>query len=444
MRWDLDRVAALCGGEATGAAEVTSVVVHSGEATSGSLFVAMRGEVTDGHAYIDDAVTHGASAVVCERGRLPEGVVGVEVDDPLEALRALGAGRRSEISVPVVAITGSSGKTTTKDLVAAVLGPGTHAALRSFNNEVGVPLTVLATPDDATAVVVEVGSRGAGHIAGLADVVAPDVSVITNIGRAHLETFGSVEGVLEAKWELVEALRPDGVAVLPAGDRRLTARRDGAMVTFGEEDTADVVAADVVLDDAGCARFELRFGSEVATVRMGIPGRHQPSNAAAAVAAAVALGRPFAAAASRLDDAAISPWRMESLRIPIGDGSVTIVNDAYNANPDSVTAALETVAAMPGRRVAVLGKMHELGESEQAAHREMGALASSLGFEVIVVGEDPGIASGAGPDARIVSTPDAAVVVLRQIMEPGDVVLVKASRAAGLEAVVHSLQEVHA
>jgi UDP-N-acetylmuramoyl-tripeptide--D-alanyl-D-alanine ligase len=289
--------------------------------------------------------------------------------------------------------------------------------------------------------VVEVGSRGVGHIARLADVIAPDVAVITNIGRAHLETFGDVETVRVAKWELVEALGESGMAVLPAADPALTGMRTAGTITFGAEPDADVRVVSATFDPIGIPTFRLISRGESVDVTLPVPGRHQPLNAAAAAAAALALGRRFTEAAERLATAEISPWRMEVSRIPVREGEVTVVNDAYNANPDSVSSALHTVAGMPGRHIAVLGKMHELGAAEAEGHLEIGRLAGSLGFRVVVVGEDPGIAEGAGRAERVADAREA-VSHLRSMVEPGDVVLVKASRAAGLEAIAVALREV--
>lgn len=442
MKWDLAAIAAATGGQASGSAIVDRIVTDSRDAGPGSLFVAVRGERFDGNTFAADAAAHGA-AVLVERSRLPGGAVGVEVENTLHALARLGELRRIEIVVPVVAITGSSGKTTTKDMTAGALGTGAHSAPRSYNNEVGVPLTVLATPDDASAVVLEVGSRGAGHIAGLAEVVRPDVAVITNIGPAHLEMFGDVAAVLEAKWELVEALGPDGIAVLPAADPRLTGRREGAMLTFGEEGSgADVEAAAVSLDTRGRASFRITHRGSAASVSLQQPGRHQPVNATAAVAAAVALGRDFEEAAQRVAAVHTAPWRMDVKEVAVANGTIVLVNDAYNANPDSMRAAFATVAAMPGRRIAILGKMHELGAAEAELHRATGRLAVESGFVVvIVVGDDPGIASGAGSAAIVARDAAEAADALASIVRPGDVVLVKGSRAAGLEAVAHAIEE---
>jgi len=436
MSWTLDTIAAATAGRASGTAgSLGKVVVDSRLVGPGDVFVALRGSGRDGHEFAADAA-HAGGVVVAESGRLPPGAAGVEVADTLEALRAMAVWRRQDLTASVIAITGSTGKTTTKDLVAAVLGPGCHAAPRSFNNEVGVPLTVLGAPDDAEWIVVEVGSRGRGHIALLAAAIRPDVAVITGIGEAHLELFGSVDAVREAKWELVESLGPAGVAVLPIDEPLLLRRRRGAVLSFGEDRRADVAVMDPAVDDRGRVSFTLVHGGEGAPVRMASAGRHQARNAAAAVAAGVAAGVPFGDAADRVGAATTSPWRME-----IHAGRVTVVNDAYNANPVSMASALETVAAMPGRHVAALGMMHELGSSSAEAHRRVGALARRLGFAaVVVVGEDPGIAAGAGDAARPVTDRDEALEVLRALLEPGDVLLIKASRAVGLETLAGDLE----
>jgi UDP-N-acetylmuramoyl-tripeptide--D-alanyl-D-alanine ligase len=441
VKWDLATVAAATAGRATGDATIQRVVTDSRVARDGDLFVAIHGEHVDGHEFAADAARSGAALLV-EAGRLPAGSAGVEVGDTLSALAALAAARRSEISAPVVAITGSSGKTTTKDLAAAALGPGTHAAPRSYNNEVGVPVTLLDTPDDASAVVVEVGSRGIGHILALGPVIRPEVAVITNVGPAHLEMFGDVETVRRAKWEIVEILEPGGVAVLPAADSRLLEMGTGPTLTFGEDVDADVSVHGVTLDERGRARFAMRHGAAELRLTMALAGRHQPLNAAAAVAASIATGTPFAEAAGRAAAAHGSPWRMEVVERAIGGGTVVVVNDAYNANPDSMTAAFRTVAGMPGRHLAVLGKMHELGSAEADLHRRVGADAVAAGFEaVVVVGEDPGIAAGAGTVAVPVADAAGAVAFLADHLRPGDVVLVKASRASALETIAGSIGE---
>ncbi|MFQ5947247.1 MAG: UDP-N-acetylmuramoyl-tripeptide--D-alanyl-D-alanine ligase [Acidimicrobiia bacterium] len=429
MNWALDAVAQVTGAVLHGGrVRVTSVVTDSRQVVPGALFVALRGERHDGHDFTDAALDAGAAAVMIEKGSGITSMPRVEVRDSLEALRALAIQRRGELAAPVAGITGSTGKTSTKDLLAAALGPGAFKSPYSYNNEVGVPLTVLGTPDAATALVAEVGSRGVGDITWLAPAVRPDVVVITSIGPSHLATFGDEQTVLIAKWELIEALGPDGIAILPAWDDRLTKRRNRGVITFGEE-TGDVAAKDITLDDRARPSFRLRSPQGEARVALRMAGRHQALNAAAAAAAALAMGVEMEDAVTRLAGADGSPWRME-----VHPGPVTVVNDAYNANPASMASALLTVAAMPGRHLAVLGMMRELGAATIEEHRAVGALAHRLGFTaVLVVGEDPGMAAAAGQVGKRVDTQKEAIDVVRGLMRPGDVVLVKASRAEGLE-----------
>ncbi|MDJ0953721.1 MAG: UDP-N-acetylmuramoyl-tripeptide--D-alanyl-D-alanine ligase [Acidimicrobiia bacterium] len=406
---------------------IDRVTTDSRDVGPGDLFVAVAGESFDGNDFVADAVANGAAAVVTNRTDVT-GVPRIVAADTLEVLRNVAVVARSEMTMPVVAITGSSGKTSTKDLLAAAL-PNAWASPRSFNNEVGVPLTVLNTPADASYLVAEVGSRGRGHIRYLMPAVRPDVSVVTNLGVVHLETFGTTDDLADAKYELVEALGTDGVAVLPAGETRLHRDHPGPTITFGHEDNADVWVGNVVLDAGGFPTFDVRSGGESATVRLAVAGAHQALNSAAAVAAGQALGVDFGTLTSGIQSATGSQWRMEIHR-----GRFTVVNDAYNANPDSVEAAMRTVADMPGRHIAVLGTMAELGPIEVSEHERIGRLAVDLGFAAIItVGDEPGIARGAGAIARNVSDADEAFSVVQRVVDDGDTVLVKASRAVGLE-----------
>ena len=436
LRWTLDQIAAATGGTVVGPADTTAtgVSTDSRTITPGSLFVAIRGERFDGHGFAAHALAAGAAAVVVERaGDVADAVPRVEVDDTTAALRDLAAHRRRALDMPVVAVTGSTGKTSTKDLIAAAV-PGSSASLRSFNNEVGVPLTVLGADPGASALVLEVGSRGRGHIAWLMPAIRPDVAVVTNLGVVHLETFGTLEDLADAKWELVEGLGDGGTAVLPHDDERLRRSHRGSTMTFGGPGTGDGDGPDVTvdrlrLDDLGRPRFTLRTFAGSVDVALSVAGAHQATNAAAAAAAALAIGIDLGTVASGLERAKASPWRME-----IHPGRFTVVNDAYNANPDSVRAALRTVAVMPGRHIAVLGRMAELGPIEAEEHRRMGAEARQLGYAaVIVVGPDPGIAAGAGDLAVAVADQSAAALAVTGMVAPGDVVLVKASRAVGLD-----------
>ncbi len=314
--------------------------------------------------------------------------------------------------MPVIAITGSSGKTSTKDLLAGAL-QGSWASPRSYNNEVGVPLTVLGTPADARYLIAEVGSRGRGHIEYLMPAVRPDVSVVTNLGVVHLETFGTTDDLADAKYELVAALGESGTAVVPAGERRLHRGHPGPVISFGTESAADVRVYNVTVDEHGLPTFEISAAGESARVHLRLAGAHQALNAAAAVGAGLAVGVGLDTLVTGIVSATGSQWRMEIHR-----GRFTVVNDAYNANPDSVEAAMRTVAEMPGRHIAILGTMAELGPLEQTEHERIGRLAVDLGFaNVVTVGDEPGIALGAGPIGRNVADADAAYEVVARLID---------------------------
>ncbi len=431
MRWTLDHIADIVGGSLVGSGVISSVSTDSREPMNGStLFVAIRGETHDGHDYAGQATENGAGAVLVE---VASGAANqIVVEDTLVAMSQLAAARRGELDVPVIGITGSSGKTSTKDLVKAALGRDAHASPRSFNNEVGVPLTVLSTPDDARYLVVEVGSRGTGHIESLIDAFKPTIAIITTIGVAHAEFLETESDVRTAKYELAQGT--NGPLVLPAGDvALLQMAADREVITFGSAKSApggaDYWANDLELDELGRVRFTMVTPTGSFPVQLGVSGWHNAHNAAAAVAVARLLGVTDGEIAGRLHQAGLSPWRME-----IHHGRYTVVNDSYNANPESMAAALETVSAMGGRPTAVLGAMEELGAREAADHRAVGDLARSLGFRIVVVGPDRGY----GGDLSFDSV-EAAGAGLPDIISPGDVVLIKASRAAGLERLAESL-----
>jgi UDP-N-acetylmuramoyl-tripeptide--D-alanyl-D-alanine ligase len=438
LGWKASDMASWVGGDLVDGPSdpIAAVETDSRRLSAGAAFVAIRGEHFDGHDFVGEAIASGAVLAVVERGRAGDRIPRLEVDDTLTALRDLAAARRAELDIPVVAVTGSTGKTSTKDMLRSVLA-GSWASPASYNNEVGVPLTILATPDSAAYLVAEVGSRGVGHIGFLTPAVRPDVAVITNLGLVHLETFGTTDRLADAKWELVEGLSPGGLAVLPRDEPRLRRIHSGRTVTFGDGAGADVWFDAPEFDGGGRATFDLVASGKRARVSLAMAGRHQPWNAVAAAAAAVALGVPLSDVARRLGRAAGSPGRME-----IHPGRVTIVNDAYNANPDSMEAALRTVTAMPGRHVAVLGLMAELGSAAEEEHARIGELAVDLGIaRLIVVGEEPGMAAAAGGIATRVADADEAAVALRSVVRDGDVVLVKASHSLGLEALAARLVE---
>jgi UDP-N-acetylmuramoyl-tripeptide--D-alanyl-D-alanine ligase len=355
---------------------------------------------------------------------------------------------------PVIGVTGSAGKTSTKDLMARLtgrLGPAV-APPGSFNNEIGHPLTVLSADESTRYLVLEMGARGIGHIAHLARVAPPDIGVVLNVGSAHIGEFGSREVVAEAKGELVEALSPEGVAVLNADDplvRAMAARTPARITLFGRVPEADVRAAAESLDDAGRPRFTLVTPKGSADVALRLYGAHTVSNALAAAAVAHELGMPVADIAEALSEATpASRWRMEVTERPDG---VTVINDAYNANPESVRSALDTLVHMArGRRAfAVLGEMAELGATTVSEHERIGVHAARGGLAgLIAVGETAAsVLEGAGQvgswtgEGVRVEDADAAMAALGERLRPGDVVLVKASRVAGLEKVAQAVLE---
>jgi UDP-N-acetylmuramoyl-tripeptide--D-alanyl-D-alanine ligase len=430
---------------------VDDVVIDSRRVRAGSLFVALPGEHTDGHRFLGDALARGASAclVAADReGEVPDGVTAVVVDDCADALLGLGRWARDTVDPTVVAVTGSSGKTTTKDLLAAATSGQrrTVAPEGSFNNELGVPLTCCRLELDSELLVTEVGARGVGHVAAMAALVRPDVAVVTLVAGAHLEFFGSLEGVAQAKGELVEALGPDGVAVLNADDPRVLAmasRTAARVVTYGLSPEADWRAEDVTTDALARPRFTVR-GVPVAVP---LPGEHNVGNALAALAVADAVGVDLERAAADLSRATVSRWRMELVETRDG---VSVLNDAYNANPSSMAAALKTLAglAVRGRRWAVLGQMAELGASSVEEHDRIGRLAIRLGIDgLVVVGPEAAPIRSAADlegfygqgDLYGVDDAEGALRVLRGRLRPGDAVLLKASRVAGLERVAAAL-----
>jgi UDP-N-acetylmuramoyl-tripeptide--D-alanyl-D-alanine ligase len=372
----------------------------------------------------------------------------------LAALSALAAEVARRLpALEIVGLTGSSGKTSTKDLVAAVLAPlgATVAPPGSFNNELGHPWTVLRADRLTQHLVLELAARGLGHIAAQCAVAQPRIGVVLNVGSAHLGEFGSPDAVAVAKGELVEALPPavrGGVAVLNADDGRVAAmasRTSARVVTFGVagEDrpgTADVLAADVWLDDAGRAGFRLVTPAGETDVGLRLVGAHQVGNALAAAAVGLELGADLEQLADVLSAARpTSRWRMEVSERPDG---VTVINDAYNANPESMRAGLEALAAISGstrRSWAVLGAMGELGDTAPAAHAGVGRLAAQLGVRHLVAVGAADYRTGYGEESMVVPDVAAALEVLHERLRPGDVVLVKASRAAGLERVVAGL-----
>jgi UDP-N-acetylmuramoyl-tripeptide--D-alanyl-D-alanine ligase len=452
-------VAAVTGGHlhrATGDELVRAVEFDSRAIRPGGLFLALPGERVDGHGFAAAAMAAGAAGVLAARPvdapavlvpPAPRAVgTGLDATDPdgsgaavLAALARLAAHVVAALpGLAVIGVTGSSGKTSTKDLLATVLRPlgPTVAPPGSFNNELGLPWTALRADAGTRHLVLEFSARGPGHIAALARAVPPRIGVVLNVGSAHLGEFGSVAAIAAAKGELVAALPADGVAVLNADDpavRAMADRTEARAVLVGRAPDATVTARDLRLD-AGRARFRLVTPAGSAEVALALVGAHHVGNALAAAAAAVELGgTPEGIAAALATATPASRWRMEVTDRPDG---VTVINDAYNANPDSMRAALEALTALgAGRRTwAVLGRMGELGDDAPAAHAGVAAAARRLGVDELVAVDTPDY-----PDARAVAGIDEAAELLGAELRPGDVVLIKASRAAGLERLAAAL-----
>lgn len=465
IEMSLAQLAAVVGGAVVGGADADRVSVSGAAAIDsravepGGLFVALAGEHVDGHDYAAAAVAAGAAAVLGSRDCA---VPGVLVDDPVAALGLLARHVLDGLpELPVVALTGSAGKTGTKDYLAQVLaGAGATVATQgNYNNELGVPLTVLRVTQATEYLVVEMGARGVGHIAELCRIAPPRVAAVLNIGTAHVGEFGSREYIAQAKGEIVEALPADGTAVLNADDpltAAMVGRTRARVLRFGAADAAgaaevgvEVAWREVRLDDLGRATFQLGFGGDWARVTLSQLGEHQVANAAAAAAMALAVGLPLDLVARGLcASRAASHWRMEPHQRADG---LLVVNDAYNANPESMQAALETLARIGGNRagrtVAVLGEMLELGADEERAHRAVGAVAAGAPVDVLVtVGERAAWAADGAEEVpgfagRVVRahSGDQALSWLRDNVTAADVVLVKASRGAALEHIADGL-----
>jgi len=450
----LAEIAAVVGGTVDGdpgTAVTGEAFLDSRSPVPAGLFVAVPGERVDGHDYAERAHHGGAAGVLAAR---PTGVPGVLVDDPVEALGRLARHVLDQLDVTVLALTGSQGKTGTKDYLAQVLataGP-TVATAGNFNNELGVPLTVLRADRDTAYLVVEMGARGIGHIAYLCEIAPPRVAAVINVGTAHLGEFGSREAIAVAKGEIVEALPADGTAVVNADDdltAPMVGRTSATPLTFGRG--GHVTWRDVELDDLGRPSFELGHDGRWCPVRLTQSGVHQVLNAAAAAAMALAAGLPLQQVADALTAAQpLSRWRME---IHERSDGLVVVNDSYNANPASMTAAIDALVAIGGRRdgrtVAVLGEMKELGAGALEDHRAVGRAAAVAGVDVVVAVGEParGIAEGAESSAGWPGVAlhtagrDEALSWVRKNVAAQDVVLVKASRGAALEVVADGLLE---
>jgi len=424
---------------------VTGASINSSEVAKGDLFFALKGQLRDGHDFVLDALGRGASAAVVAR-ELPgpqhqqPGPL-IVTDSPEQAIVRLASWVRDAEDPLIVGITGSTGKTSVKDLLAGIASRSTPtlASEKSFNNDLGVPLTLLGIKPETEVVICEMGSRGPGHIARLCRYVRPHIGILTNVGLTHFEQFGGQVEIAEAKSELVESLPEGGAAVLNADDplvMSMAALAKSNIVTYGLAPGADIRAEDIQFNDLGQPTFRLVKQADSVTVALPASGIHQVSNALAAAAGAVCLGLSLSDCLEGLEHATISSWRME-VRVHRG---VKFVNDAYNASPASVESALRTCFQMKpqqSRLIVVLGPMAELGPVSDREHRRVGELAANLASRLIVVGTQAisaaDAAVGAGmQEVEFVADADSALAAIGPL-NSGDVVLVKASRVTGLE-----------
>jgi murE/murF fusion protein len=461
-RWTAAEVAHAVDGTANHDTTFSRVVIDGRQAAPGDLYVAVRGESHDGHAFAAQAIAAGARGVLVERGRAPEtgGAVAIEVADTRVALGLLGRDHRRRWGGDgrcLVAVTGSAGKTTTKDLTRAALAAAgaTHAAIGSLNNETGLPLTLLALKPFHRFAVVEMGMRGLGQIQYLTELAEPDVAVVVNAGTAHIELLGSTDAIAQAKGEIYVGLRDQGTAIFPADDERLAAWAKqhaprAKIMTFGDAPGADVrlasyrpVALDSQLGQGLGADLSIEALGQTRSLRLPLIGRHSAIDATCALAAALAAGVELDTALAGLHRARPPAMRGEVATI----GGRHVIIDCYNANPASMAAALRTLAelAQPGARaVAVVGDMLELGDHAEVEHRAVGALAGSLGIPVVALGEWKDVVARATAQPALAWTTDDPAQAARQALattEPGDWILVKASRGMRLERVVDAMRE---
>jgi UDP-N-acetylmuramoyl-tripeptide--D-alanyl-D-alanine ligase len=443
------QIAAIVGGSLVGEdVEITAApVLNSSAATQGSIFLAFSGEKLDGHDFVSDAFSRGSVLAITTK---PVKERHILVSDVTAAITVLAIFVRSELStLTVIGITGSQGKTTTKDLLRHMLSQhgATVAPQGNYNNELGVPLTLLECSSTTKFVIIEMGARHMGDIAHLASIAQPDIAVVLRVGMAHLGEFGSIESIAQTKSELITGLKEDGIAILGQYDphtKAMSSLHKGEVITFGTSHS-DVVRATEIEMREGRPHFDLVTPEGRAAVGLRIVGEHQVANALACAAVGTALKFSLDSIASALSTATIeSKWRMEIREFC----EVVLINDSYNASPDAMEAALKTLLLFAqergGQSWAFLGKMAELGESSEIAHQRIGTLTHELGIDHLVAVDAPEYLSGnsQGTSTAIhLCTREEAVVLAEQI-EPGDVILVKASRSEAFEILAQEIEKV--
>lgn len=429
---------------------VGGVATDSRQVKRGDLFVALPGQQVDGHQYAPQAVAAGAVALLVSRpvGAVPPEVPVIQTANTLQALQQLAAHNRLQTTIPIVAVTGSNGKTSTKDMIAAVLSTRYHTLKTegNYNNELGLPLTLLKLTRQHQAAVVEMGMRGLGEIDFLARLAKPTGAVITNIGEAHLARLGSLKNIAQAKTEVLEHIDDGGFAILNGDSpflRELAGRCRGSVWFYSVAGEADIVARQIRPEGNGM-RYQVTFPGGTGEITLPVPGSHNVMNSLAAIGVGLRLGLTFEEIAKGLAQVALTHMRLEILRTK----GITIINDSYNANPSSTKAALGVLQETAGaRKIAVLGNMFELGAVEEAGHREVGEVAAKIGVDHLVAvgdlarwiaegGREGGLAQG---QVHHCENNAQAMEVLRAIVKSGDTILVKGSRGMKMEQIVQEI-----
>lgn len=430
------------------AAKVTDVIIDSRKAKSGSLFVAIKGERVDGNDYIEAAFEKGASVCICDKDMDAKGEGAlIRVENSALALGKIANRYKMKYNVPTVAVTGSVGKTTTKDMIAAVMSKLGDCLKTegNFNNELGMPLTIFGLEKHHRSAVLEMGMSAFGEINYLAAIARPDVAVITNIGMSHIENLGSREGILKAKMEICDFFGKDNLLIINADNdmlKMVDKNKDYKVLTYGIENAADYTACDIEDYGINGSAFTAITPKGRFSVKLAAAGVHNVYNALAAIA----VGEHFAIAESDIIDA-LSNFELTAMRLTIEKhGGITLINDCYNASPDSIKASLDVLKSEKGRRVAVLGDVLELGEFAEAAHRDIGRMCGGKADVLITAGENAKyIAEGAResgvPEVIYCPTTDEAATLAAELSVSGDTVLVKASRGMHFEKVCEAIGE---
>jgi UDP-N-acetylmuramoyl-tripeptide--D-alanyl-D-alanine ligase len=450
--WTSEELAEAVGGKADGLFEASGVTFDSREVGRGDLFIALKGEATDGHLFLDKAFAAGAAGAIVSQ---PIPQPHVLVADTTKALNDLATASRARSHARICGVTGSVGKTGTKEALFAALdrsAPGrAHRSVKSYNNHTGVPLSLARMPREARFGVFEMGMNHAGELAALTRLVRPHVAIVTAIASAHREFFDSEEAIADAKGEIFQGLEEGGTALVPFDspyrDRLIAAARAYAaqVLTFGLGEGADIHARDIVPSPRGGTSVSAVLPNAELNFTLAPPGEHWISNAMAVLGAVEALGGDLAAAGLALSELAGLKGRGERHRIRVGAGEALLIDESYNANPGSMRAVLKVLAAenVPGRRIAVLGSMRELGTGSEDFHAELAGPILEAGVDrAILVGEEMApLAKALGPKVKMEHVPDvaSALDLVRQEAGPGDAILVKGSNSIGLAALVEAL-----